>query len=60
MNKPKRKKEKRVRVWVDVGSHGGVFFFEAGPVADRYPKLMHVYKKKISADLKQATLVYKV
>lgn len=59
LNITKRKKEKRIRVWVDIGSHGLPFMFFSGDIAERYPKLLHVYHKKISKDLKRATLIYK-
>ena len=54
-----KKKEKRTRVYVDIGSHGGVFMFESGPVGNLYPTLLHVYRRKITPDLKRATLIYK-
>ena len=31
--------------YADFGSHGGIFRFDAGPVADRYPGLLQVYDK---------------
>lgn len=55
-----KKKEKRMRVYIDIGSHGGVFRFDCGPVAERYPTLLHVYHKKVSKDLKPAILIYKI
>jgi hypothetical protein len=56
----KKKRELRMRVYVDIGSHGKVFKFVGGNIADRYPELLHVYHKKVTKDLKQATLIYKV
>ena len=53
-------KEKRMRVWVDIGRHGGVYCFDMGPVSKKYPSLLHVFYKKVSPDLKQATLIYKI
>lgn len=58
--KKQKKTVKRVRCWVNVGSHGGIFHFWAGPVAERYPYLMHVYHKKVAPHLKQAVIEYKV
>lgn len=55
-----KKKEKRMRVYVDIGSHGGVFMFDMGPTGSKYPTLLHVYRRKIAPELKQATLIYKV
>jgi hypothetical protein len=54
-----KKKEKRMLVYVDVGSHGGVFEFWAGFIAEKYPGLLHVYRKKLCKEWKQATLIYK-
>jgi hypothetical protein len=39
------------RAWADVGSHGGIFFFESGLVGDRYPGLLHIFKDKVTPDL---------
>ena len=50
------KNKKRMRVYIDVGSHNLPFMFEGGDIADRYPKLLHVYYKKITPDLKPAIL----
>ena len=44
-------KFKTVKAWADVGSHGGIFYFDGGPVADRYPGLMHIFKTKVTEDL---------
>lgn len=54
-----KKKEKRMRVYADIGSHGGVFEFIGGEIANKYPTLLRVYRKKITPDLKRATLIYK-
>lgn len=32
--------------WADVGSHGGIFEFFSGPVADRYPGLLHIFRRR--------------
>ena len=56
----KKKVEKRVRGYADIGIHGGIFVFEMGPVASRYPKLMHIYHKKISKHLIPVTMIYKM
>ena len=37
--------------YADVGSHGGIFMFELGPVANRYPSLLQIYRKKVTPDL---------
>jgi hypothetical protein len=51
-------KRKIMRVYIDVGTHGGVFEFLAGPVGNNYPHLLHVYRKQVTEDLRPATLVY--
>ena len=33
-----------VRAYASIGSHGGIYVFEAGPVADRYPDLLEIYR----------------
>ena len=55
-----KKKEKRMRVWIDIGSHGGVFMFLGGGIAEQYPTLLHIHRRKIAPYLKQATLIYKI
>lgn len=55
-----KKKTKTVKAWADVGSHGGIFVFEVGPVASRYPKLMHIFYEKISADLIPVKITYEI
>lgn len=52
------KKIRKIKVWVDVGSHGYVYSFGIGPVANRYPNLMHVFDQKMSDSLIPATLTY--
>lgn len=37
--------KKKITAWADVGSNGGIFEFQSGPVATRYPHLMHVYSQ---------------
>ena len=37
--------------YADVGSHGGIFYFQHGPVGDRYPGLLHIYKTQLTPDL---------
>lgn len=56
----KKLKEKRMRVYVDIGSHGGVFMFDIGPVGSKYPTLLHVYRKKVAPYLRPAMLIYKI
>lgn len=53
----KRKKIRR-RAYADIASHGGIFMFEGGPVAERYPKLLHIYREKVSPDLKPVIIEY--
>jgi len=56
----KIKKQKRMKVYVDVGSHGKVFEFLLGPTATRYPHLLHVYKKRLHKSLIPAILIYNI
>ena len=42
---------KKIKAWADVGSHGGIFVFSSGPVADRYPGLLHIYETQVTKDL---------
>ena len=53
-------KTKKIKAWADVGSHGGIFVFEVGPVAQEYPSLLHIYKRKISKDLVPVTITYEM
>ena len=46
-----KRKVKAMDAWADVGSHGGIFVFEAGPVALHYPRLMHIYDRQVTRDL---------
>lgn len=55
-----KKKEVRKRVYISVGSHGKIFEFSGGRVADMYPTLLWVFDKKITDDLIPATIIYKV
>lgn len=54
------KRVRKVRAWADVGSHGGIFMFEVGLVADRYPKLLHIYHEKVSPNLIPVTIIYQL
>lgn len=54
----KRKRIRKMKVYVDAGSHGYPFMFESGPVGSAYPKLLHVYHKQVTPDLKPATLTF--
>ena len=57
MDKTKTIKKK---CFVDVGSHGHIFEFSCGPVAERYPTLLNVYNAQITPDLVEAEITYKV
>jgi hypothetical protein len=60
MNTKIKKKIKRMRAYADIGSHNGVFMFDSGPVADRYPKLLHVYKEKVTPDLRPVIIEFRL
>jgi len=49
MKAPKRVKS--VIAYADVGSHGGIFQFDGGPVYSMYGPLMHIWPNKISSEL---------
>lgn len=46
-----KKKVKTHIAYADVGSHGGIFMFDMGLVADKHPTLLHIYRKKVTPDL---------
>lgn len=37
--------------YADVGSHGGIFEFVSGSIANNYPTLLQIYRKKVTPDL---------
>lgn len=45
------RKMKPMKAWADVGSHGGIFEFAIGNIADRYPHLLQIYSKQVTPDL---------
>jgi hypothetical protein len=49
-------KKKSLVGWADIGSHGGIFCFESGPVAANYPGLYHIYRTKLTPDLKKVRI----
>ncbi len=55
-----KKKEIRMRGYADIGSHGHIFMFAGGEIAERYPTLLHIYRKRLTPDLKPVTIIYKV
>lgn len=57
LSKPKDKSN-IVTAWAEVGSHGGIFEFTGGLVAERYPSLMHIYSQKIDDDLREVQIIY--
>ena len=52
--------KKKIKAWADIGSHGGIFVFEGGVVAERYPTLMHIFHKKITKDLIPVVITYEI
>lgn len=46
-----KRKVKTHIAYADVGSHGGIFMFDMGKVAEAYPTLLHIYRKKVTKDL---------
>lgn len=51
-------KIKKMKAYADVGSNGGIYMFEDGTIANKYPTLLHIYKDKISPDLQPVTISY--
>lgn len=52
--KNEKKFVKNVKVhrgWADVGSNGGIFYFDGGPTGNLYPGLMHIFKDQVTPDL---------
>jgi hypothetical protein len=35
--------KRTLKAWADVGSHGGIFVFEGGPMAEHFPGLLQIY-----------------
>lgn len=52
----KVKHVRTMKAWADVGSHGGIFMFDCGAIADRYPNLLQVYAKQVTPDLVPVTI----
>ena len=52
------KKTKTIRAYADIGSHNGIFEFVGGKIADNYPTLLQVYRKKVSSDLIPVKITY--
>ena len=44
-------KVKRMVAYAEVGSHGGIFEFVAGPISKCYPTLLHIYRTPVIGDL---------
>ena len=48
----KRKKRVKTHIgYAEVGSHGGIFMFDGGSIADRYPSLLHIYRRRVAPGL---------
>jgi len=60
MKKKVIKKLRRMRAYADIGSHGGLFMFGLGPVGDKYPTLLHIYKKRLLKSFIPVIIEYKV
>jgi hypothetical protein len=56
----KNYKVKRVRAYADIGSHNGIFMFDVGYVGIAYPTLLHIYRKKVTKDLRPVIIEYKI
>jgi len=49
-----------MRAYADIGSHNGIFMFEMGPVSDKYPTLLLIYRRKVTKDLRPVIIEYKL
>jgi len=49
-------KKKSFIGYAPIGSHGGLFIFEAGYIAERYPFLYEIYSKKLLLDFKKVRI----
>lgn len=50
--------KKTVKAFADVGSHGEIWHFATGPVAERYPHLMQIYTERVTPDLVPVIITY--
>lgn len=48
-----------MKAWAAVGSHGKIFGFIGGPVAERYPSLLEIYGEKIIPSLVEVEIKIK-
>jgi hypothetical protein len=55
----REKLEKRKKSYIGyapIGSHGHLFYFESGYVAERYPTLYEIYRKKLLPNWKKVRI----
>lgn len=48
---------KPIIAYADVGSHGGIFKFDGGAIAQRYPDLLHIHYTRVTPDLVPVLIV---
>ena len=46
-----------IDAWADVGSHGGIFYMDDGPIAKAYPGLMMIYRTQVTPDLMPVRII---
>ena len=51
-----KKKIRTITAYADISSHGWIFMFDA----DAYPTLLHIFKKKVTPDLRKVKITYEV
>jgi hypothetical protein len=52
----KRQRKKSMIAYASFGSHGKIFEFYLGNIAERYPHLLWIFSKKITPDLKKVKI----
>ncbi len=44
--------------YAPIGSHGGLFSFDGGKIAEAYPTLYEIYRKKLLPNYKKVCITY--
>lgn len=51
--------KKSQKAFASYGSHDGIFVFDSGVVAERYPKTMWVFEEQVTPDLEEVVIIKK-
>ena len=57
IKKQSKGKKKSIIGYADVGSHGGIFYFESGDISARYPGLYQIYRTRLTPDLVKVKII---